>query len=120
VSPLAMAEVAAAARSGRAHPPTLVVGAKTTPGPVIAQAPALRAILADTATTGTAKILNGLADGAKTGTAETGSKAAGAATNAWMVGYAGDLAFAVIVEGGASGARVAGPVAKAFLEGVRG
>ncbi len=120
VSPLAMAEVAAAVRSGRSHQPTLLAGANTVAGPVIAQTQALRAMLADTATTGTAKILAGLADGAKTGTAETGSKAKGAATNAWMVGYSGDLAFAVIVEGGSSGAKVAGPVAKAFLEDYRG
>lgn len=120
VSPLAMAEVAAAVRSGRSHQPTLLAGTKTVAGPAITQTRALRAMLSDTATTGTAKILTGLADGAKTGTAETGSRAKGAATNAWMVGYAGDLAFAVIVEGGSSGARVAGPVAKAFLEDYRG
>jgi cell division protein FtsI/penicillin-binding protein 2 len=118
-SPLAMAEVAAAVRSGRSHPPTLLAATKTAAGPAVAQTQTLRAILADTATTGTAKILNGLAGGAKTGTAETGSKAKGAATNAWMVGYTGDLAFAVIVEGGSSGARVAGPVAKAFLQEYR-
>lgn len=120
VSPLAMAEVAAAVQNGRSHQPTLLAGTKTSAGPTIPQTRTLRSILADTATTGTAKILAGLADGAKTGTAETGSKANGAATNAWMVGYAGDLAFAVIVEGGSSGARVAGPVAKAFLEDYRG
>jgi cell division protein FtsI/penicillin-binding protein 2 len=120
VSPLAMAEVAAAVRSGRAHRPTLLSGSKAAVGPGIPQTRALRAILADTATNGTAKILAGLADGAKTGTAETGSKAKGAATNAWMVGYAGDLAFAVIVEGGSSGAHVAGPVAKAFLTEYQG
>jgi cell division protein FtsI/penicillin-binding protein 2 len=36
-------------------------------------------------------------------------------TNGWMVGFRGDVAFAVIVEGGASGAKTAGPIVKNFL-----
>ena len=33
-------------------------------------------------------------------------------TNAWMAGYRGDVAFAVIVEGGESGSHAAGPILK--------
>ena len=52
--------------------------------------------------------------GAKTGTAEvvTNGKVG---TNGWMVGYRGDVAFAVIVEGGESGGKAAGPIVKNFL-----
>jgi hypothetical protein len=32
-----------------------------------------------------------------------------------MVGYRGDVAFAVIVEGGVSGGKAAGPVVSSFL-----
>ena len=50
----------------------------------------------------------------KTGTAEYG---AGPHTpsHGWFIGYRGDLAFAVLVEGGGLGADSAGPVANAFL-----
>jgi hypothetical protein len=33
-----------------------------------------------------------------------------------MIGYRGDLAFAVLVEGGGSGGKDAGPIASRFLE----
>jgi cell division protein FtsI/penicillin-binding protein 2 len=33
----------------------------------------------------------------------------------WFIGYRGDLAFAVLVEGGGTGADSAGPIAGAFL-----
>ena len=46
---------------------------------------------------------------AKTGTAEVVSNGK-VITNGWMVGYRDDVAFAVIVEGGASGAKAAGPI----------
>ena len=36
-------------------------------------------------------------------------------THAWFVGYRGDLAFAVLVEGGGVGADASGPVANAFV-----
>ena len=53
--------------------------------------------------------------GAKNGTAEfgTGSKPD---THAWMVGFRGDLAFAVLVENGESGSKTAGPIARRFLQ----
>ena len=50
----------------------------------------------------------------KTGTAEyqVGSKIK---SHGWFIGYRGNLAFAVIVEGGGFGASSAGPIANAFL-----
>lgn len=116
-SPLAMAEAAAAVSTGRSKTPTLIAGAAHKTGARVGVARKMRTILHDTATNGTARVLAGLADGAKTGTAETG--ATRGATNAWMVGYTHDVAFAVIVEGGSSGASVAGPVAKRFLQEYR-
>ncbi|MBA2717295.1 MAG: hypothetical protein H0U51_09640, partial [Propionibacteriales bacterium] len=38
--------------------------------------------------------------------------------NAWMIGYRGDVAFAVLVENGESGAHDAAPVVAALLDGL--
>lgn len=116
VSPLAMAEVAAAVKSGATNSPSLVQG--TSPGPATplppATATALRSMMRSTVTNGTGSVLAGQGDvGAKTGTAEIGTK-----TNAWMVGFRGDLAFAVVVEGGKSGGHDAGPLVKTLLTDV--
>jgi cell division protein FtsI/penicillin-binding protein 2 len=115
-SPLAMAEVVAAVKSGAANAPTLVKGASNgsaTPLPS-ATVTAVRSMMRSTVTNGTGAVLAGQGDvGAKTGTAEIGTK-----TNAWMVGFRGDLAFAVVVEGGASGGHDAGPLAKTLLSNV--
>ena len=54
----------------------------------------------------------------KTGTAEYGSSTP-PATRAWFVGWQGGVAFAVLVEEGKSGATVAAPIAKAFLENLQ-
>ena len=50
----------------------------------------------------------------KTGTAEYGT-ANPPATHAWFVGWQGNVAFAVLVEQGTSGATVAAPIAAKFL-----
>ena len=50
----------------------------------------------------------------KTGTAEYGTGNP-PATHAWFIGWQGNVAFAVLVEDGKSGATVAAPIAKAFL-----
>jgi cell division protein FtsI/penicillin-binding protein 2 len=50
----------------------------------------------------------------KTGTAEFGSGNP-PKTHAWFVGYRGNVAFAVVVEGGGVGGRVAAPLAAKFL-----
>ncbi|WP_123788496.1 penicillin-binding transpeptidase domain-containing protein [Phytoactinopolyspora halophila] len=54
--------------------------------------------------------------GAKTGTAEYGSGDE-AGTHGWMIAFQGDLAVAVFVEEGESGARAAGPPLEDFLSG---
>ena len=51
----------------------------------------------------------------KTGTAEFGNGNP-PPTHAWFIGYRGNLAFAVIVEGGGVGGRVAAPLAASFLD----
>ncbi|MGZ0150058.1 penicillin-binding transpeptidase domain-containing protein [Kribbella sp. WER1] len=118
-SPLAISLVAAAVDHGTAMKPVLVEG-KDAAGPAASPLPAatvaaLRTFMRTTVTGGTASVLAGSGTvAAKTGTAEVvvGGKVT---TNAWMAGYRGDVAFAVIVEGGASGSHTAGPILKTFL-----
>ena len=50
----------------------------------------------------------------KTGTAEYGTSR-NPPSHAWFIGYRGNLAFAVLVEGGGVGADVSAPIANAFL-----
>jgi cell division protein FtsI/penicillin-binding protein 2 len=50
----------------------------------------------------------------KSGTAEFGTEDP-PQTHAWFTGFQGDLAFAVLVEGGSSGGGVAAPLAARFL-----
>ena len=50
----------------------------------------------------------------KTGTAEFGT-ANPPQTHAWVIGYRGNLAFAIIVTGGGVGGTVAAPIAGTFL-----
>ena len=64
--------------------------------------------------TGTAANVPGAPVFGKTGTAEFGT-AQPPQTHAWFVGYRGDLAVAVLVEGGGVGGRVAAPIAATFL-----
>ncbi|MEU8225403.1 penicillin-binding transpeptidase domain-containing protein [Kribbella sp. NPDC048915] len=118
-SPLAIALVAATVDHGTAMKPVLVPG-KDAAGPAASPLPAatvaaLRTFMRTTVTGGTAKVLAGNgAVAAKTGTAEVVVNGK-VATNAWMAGYRGDVAFAVIVEGGESGSHTAGPILKTFL-----
>lgn len=119
-SPLAMAVVAATVDSGVARTPTLLPG--LLPGTrlteldptMIGQLQEMMR-LAVTSGTATSVDLPGVPVYAKTGTAEyqDGDRIG---TNAWLIGYRGDLAFAVVVENGESGAHDAGPVVKAMLE----
>lgn len=53
----------------------------------------------------------------KTGTAEFGGGQGEEEppTHAWFIGFHGDVAFAVLVEGGGTGAEAAAPVAADFL-----
>lgn len=121
-SPLAMAMVAATVDSGVSRTPTLLPdvlpGTRLTElePEVVAQ---LQEMMRLTVTSGTASTLNlpGVPVYAKTGTAEYANETS-TGTNAWLIGYRGDLAFAVLVENGESGAHDAAPVVSALLNGL--
>jgi hypothetical protein len=123
-SPLNMASVAAAVADGTWRPPRLVPEElmpdhtlrprKLEDGVVRA----LRTLMPAVVTDGTAKAVRfppGTAG--KTGTAEYGTGAEPPA-HSWFIGYKGDLAFAVLVEGGGAGAAMAAPIAARFLSGL--
>jgi cell division protein FtsI/penicillin-binding protein 2 len=123
VSPLALAVLAANVARGSTIAPALVTdpavaGADRTPKPLDAKVVGqLQTLMGEVVSSGTATVLRGTPGGivrGKTGTAEFGAKNP-PETHAWFVGYQDDLAFAVLVEEGASGGKVAAPVAKAFL-----
>jgi cell division protein FtsI/penicillin-binding protein 2 len=122
VSPLQMASVAAAVASGTWRPPSLVAGSSERlpshelPGVVVSGLRDFMAAVVQSGT-GTAAALPGAPVSGKTGTAEFGT-ASPPATHAWFIGFRGDLAFAVLVEGGGVGGRVAAPLARRFLAGV--
>ena len=120
VNPLSQAAEAAAIENGSWLPPQLV----TSPAPRQAAQPhklpaavlnSLRPMMRAVVTSGTAAGV-GFGPGVygKTGTAEYGS-GPNPPSHGWFIGYRGDLAFAVLVEGGGFGANSAGPIAKAFL-----
>ena len=118
VNPLSQASVAAAIADGTWRSPVLV----TSPQPRQSSSPrkisasildTLRPMMRAVVTSGTAAGV-GFPAGVygKTGTAQYGT---GTHSHGWFIGYRGDLAFAVLVEGGGLGADSAGPVANAFL-----
>ena len=126
VSPLAMAAVAASVARGSFVPPTLVTSpapaGDRTPKPLDASVlTSLRQMMRQTVTDGTATLVNGIVGGdvyAKTGTAEY-AEGGKTGAHAWLVGWQGDVAFAVLVADvptGQTGGSVATPVAKDFLE----
>jgi len=121
-SPLGMATVAASIAKGEAVRPWLVEGeqpdAVAAPArPLTAsEAGQLRSLMSGVVTTGGATFLQGTPGGqviAKTGTASYG--AAPVRFHGWMIAIQGDLAVAVFVEDGESGAKTAGPLLKQFL-----
>jgi cell division protein FtsI/penicillin-binding protein 2 len=122
-SPLQMALVAATVADGRWRQPRLVAGGDGAqaegPKPLDAKvAGTLRTLMRQVVTDGTATpagLPSGV--GGKTGTAEFGTGDP-LPTHAWFIGFRGDLAFAVVVEDGGVGGRVAAPVAARFLEGL--
>lgn len=120
VNPLSQACVAAAVDNGTWRPPQLVISPArkqaASPHPISGQIlGALRPMMRAVVTKGTAAHV-GFPPGVygKTGTAEYGS-GSNPPSHAWFIGYQGDVAFAVLVEGGGVGADKAGPVANAFL-----
>jgi beta-lactamase class D len=99
-SPFGMALVAAAVAHGSMPTPLLIRGSTTTadakpsppPAPVL---DALRAMMREVVTDGTAGLLEGQGDvRGKTGTAQFGD---GTHSHGWFIGYRNDLAFAVLV-----------------------
>ena len=126
VSPAAMAQVAATIARGSWAAPRLVV--VPAPGPATAVPPpadpaqlgTVRELMRQVVVDGTASALGdvpGEPVHAKTGTAEFGTESP-PRTHAWTIGFQGGIAFAVLVEEGASGGAVAVPVAEAFLRGL--
>jgi cell division protein FtsI/penicillin-binding protein 2 len=118
VNPLSQATVAAAIENGSWRSPVLVTSPQLRPAsPPHPISPAilgtLRPMMRAVVTSGTAAGV-GFPAGVygKTGTAQYGT---GSQSHGWFIGYRGDLAFAVLVEGGGLGADSAGPVANAFL-----
>jgi transpeptidase family protein/MecA-like transpeptidase family protein len=123
VSPLSQASEAGAIEDGTWRPPLLVIdpAPKQTARPhAISSAilAALRPMMAAVVTKGTAAGV-GFPPGVygKTGTAEYGT-GTHLKSHGWFIGYRGDLAFGVLVEGGGFGASSAGPIANAFLHRV--
>lgn len=121
VSPVGMAGVAATVASGTWRPARVV----TDPAPASVpeqplgpgEADILRGLMREVVTSGTGEALGGVPGGdvmAKTGTAEFGTEDP-PLTHAWVIGFQGDVAFAVFVEGGESGGQVAAPIAASFL-----
>jgi hypothetical protein len=118
VNPLSQASVAAAIEDGSWRSPMLVTspmphgaGRSHPISPAILDT--LRPMMRAVVTSGTAAGVGFPPDVyGKTGTAQYGS---GSHSHGWFIGYRGDLAFAVLVEGGGLGAGSAGPVANSFL-----
>ncbi len=121
-SPLMMAMVAAAVDSGVSRTPTLLPGERPgrrltelDPGTVASLHRMMRLVV--TQGTGQGVNLPGLPVYAKTGTAEY-ARGGGTGTNAWMIGYRGDVAFAVFVAKGKSGSHDAVPIVDSLLAGL--
>lgn len=123
-SPLTVATVSASVAAGRTVSPKLVVrpvpaGAAPTAGAALdaGTLATLRQLMRAVVTEGTGTALRGMPGApvfGKTGTAEFGTKNP-PDTHAWFTGYQGDVAFAVVVEGGGFGAKAAAPLAADFL-----
>jgi cell division protein FtsI/penicillin-binding protein 2 len=116
-----MALVAATVSEGRWRQPRLVSAEAEAepPDPLDGKvAGTLRTLMRQVVTEGTAATANLPGKvGGKTGTAEYGTGDP-LPTHAWFIGFRGDLAFAVVVEDGGVGGRVAAPVAARFLRGL--
>ena len=122
-SPLDMAMVAAGVDTGTVRAPRLVTGAsddsaatRQLPATVVAD---LHQMMAQVVATGTASG-QGLPAGtyAKTGTAQYGTSKP-LKIDAWLIGFHGDIAFAVLVSNSsADGGPTCGPIAAKFLAGL--
>jgi hypothetical protein len=120
VSPLAMADIAAAADSGTWHQPHVTPGAAPVshllpPAVAAGLRDGMRAVV--TSGTGVPANLPGTPVYGKTGTAEHGA-GSNPPTDAWFAAFRGDVALAVIVEDAGFGESVAAPIAANFLRAV--
>ncbi|MCX9191022.1 hypothetical protein C3Y87_06285 [Carbonactinospora thermoautotrophica] len=119
-SPLVMAAVAATVQAGEFRQPIIVPNterryqAPTKLSPEVVNQ--LRALMRAVVTEGSGAQLRDLPGepAAKTGTAQYGDENP-PRTHAWVIGYRGDLAFALLIEDGGSGGRDAAPVVARFL-----
>lgn len=117
MSPLGMATVAASIGAGKTTLPWLVAGHEATPttDPLTSgEATDLQTLMKATVSSGTAKTMQGLMTGAKTGTAQWGETGK-LQTSAWMIAYNKDVAVASFVEVGDSGGSTAGPLITALF-----
>ncbi|CAN5680365.1 penicillin-binding transpeptidase domain-containing protein [soil metagenome] len=126
-SPVAMAQVAATIARGAWLAPQLVTqpapepGADEVPTPDAARLDTVRDLMRSVVTDGSASALadvGGEPVHAKTGTAEYGTEVP-PRTHAWLIGFQGDIAFAVLVEDGISGSDAGVPIAETFLRALR-
>ncbi len=118
VTPLHMATVAAAAYDGTWRPPHLTgeppaEGSHQLPEAAAANLPDFMREVVRTGTAPVVAIL-GRDIGGKTGTAEFGEEDP-PETHAWFAGFVGELAYALVVEGGGIGGDVAAPLIRDFL-----
>ncbi len=125
MSPLAMASVAATVAAGEFHQPYLLDDPALLPDSArfraatqvsVAITKELRSLMREVVERGSGRALRDLPGdpAAKTGTAEFGTERP-PRTHAWMIGFRGDIAFAVLLQGGGTGGKNAGPVAARFL-----
>lgn len=120
VSPLDMAMVAAAIDTGTVREPRLVVGAPDDHAPTHSLSKRLvedlHKMMADVVSSGTAAN-QGLPPGtyAKTGTAQYGTGNP-LPTDAWLIGFNGNIAFAALVVDGGNGGPTCGPIVTKFLD----
>jgi cell division protein FtsI/penicillin-binding protein 2 len=118
-SPLGMAGVAGTVATGRWQQPRLISSDPSDAGVELPSATVerLRSLMRAVVTSGTGTALSATSGkvAGKTGTAEYGEQDP-PATHAWFLAFRDDVAIAVLVEGGASGAEVAAPLAAKFFK----
>lgn len=121
ISPLGMALMTSTVASGQLQAPVLIRGAETVadrtpPAVPAAILDAIRPMMREVVTSGTARALAPYGDvHGKTGTAQFGD---GVRSHGWFTGYRGDLAFAVLVVDGNS-SRPAVEATARFLSGLQ-
>ncbi|MBW3590442.1 MAG: penicillin-binding protein [Actinobacteria bacterium] len=117
-SPLHMATVAAAIAADGWQPPKLLTEAEASERKALdpATGQTLRELMVQVVAEGTGRAAQvpGVEVGGKTGTAEFGDETP-PKTHAWFIGFTDDLAFAILVEDGGVGGRVAAPIAAKLI-----